>query len=478
MGSFKVCNSKHLYMLFTAIVFLFYIITSLKIMFFSGRMCWEDEAHFWTIVQNLSITEIFELMKYEGHMLLWFLIVMPFAKLNFTYPYPMQILNWIFCTLSLAIMWKKSPFNIVIKTAIVASPVFLLYASHARCYAIGVLFLFLACTFYKQRLKHPYLYFFILFLAANTNIQALFGASSIGIVFLYDLYRESQLKKAAIVVTILTILTGIIYYFQFSGSCVPDYEIISKHWRTIINPFVMFWGQTEILKIYSLSVWFFRITLVMMFFAFITRPKALIVYVFSMLSCSLFFLNIYLPREWHICFFFIYLIISYWIFLEENPPTKIKHYSIFVMYFILVYTIAAIHIIPPFGNPVILNAISESEELKQGKIYSDINPIHLSVALPYLNNQNVYIYDMKGRKLNEFEALKATYNRNEKAFKYDEFIKSLDREKQNYLITQTPLENRKEFENFKFFLLKQNNSPKFNYYIYLINSHSQNKADL
>ncbi len=100
---------------------------------------WYDEAHAWTIAQELNLIEIIRLMRIEGHTFIWYLLLMPFAKTNFMYPYSMLLLNWLFCFIAILILWLKSPFNNWIKFLISFSfPFLALYPVVARCYAIGI----------------------------------------------------------------------------------------------------------------------------------------------------------------------------------------------------------------------------------------------------------------------------------------------------------------------------------------------------
>ena len=55
---------------------------------------YRDEAQAWLIAKNCNLTELFGVMKYEGHFMLWYLILMPFAKLGFPY-FTMNIISCI-----------------------------------------------------------------------------------------------------------------------------------------------------------------------------------------------------------------------------------------------------------------------------------------------------------------------------------------------------------------------------------------------
>ena len=71
---------------------------------------WLDEAHAWTIAQDLSIVEIVKLMKIEGHTLIWYLMLMPFAKLGFPY-ITESLISWIIMCITTWLILTKSPFK-------------------------------------------------------------------------------------------------------------------------------------------------------------------------------------------------------------------------------------------------------------------------------------------------------------------------------------------------------------------------------
>ena len=104
---------------------------------------WYDEAHAWTIAEQLNLFQLVDFMKIEGHTILWYVLLMPFAKLHLGYPYSMQFLNWIFCFVALILFWKKAPFSNLVKVLVTFSfPFLVMYSVYARCYSIGIMLLF------------------------------------------------------------------------------------------------------------------------------------------------------------------------------------------------------------------------------------------------------------------------------------------------------------------------------------------------
>ena len=46
---------------------------------------WRDEANVWLMARELSPLQLFREIKYQGHPCLWYLLVMPFAKMGFPF---------------------------------------------------------------------------------------------------------------------------------------------------------------------------------------------------------------------------------------------------------------------------------------------------------------------------------------------------------------------------------------------------------
>ena len=190
---------------------LFSIITLIRIF---NRVPWFDEAHAWTISEQLNYFDMLKYIKNEGHFFVWQTILYPFAKLHL-YPYSMQILNWLFCFVALIVMWWKAPFHNIIKVFITFSFPFLgCYGLIARCYSIGIMFLFILAALHENRLKYPKTYATILILCANTSIMALIGATLLGVLFLFDIFKNKLNKKDFILTGLILFLGAILVFIQ------------------------------------------------------------------------------------------------------------------------------------------------------------------------------------------------------------------------------------------------------------------------
>jgi len=79
---------------------------------------WRDEIQAWLLVRDSSnILSLSENLKYEGSPGLWHYILFPLTRV-FKTPYSMQVLNIIFTTFTILVLFKWSPFNKIQKTTI------------------------------------------------------------------------------------------------------------------------------------------------------------------------------------------------------------------------------------------------------------------------------------------------------------------------------------------------------------------------
>ena len=129
-----------------------------------------DEAQAWLLSRDCSLLELIESLKYEGHFLLWYLILCPFAKLGFPY-HTMNVISWLFCSIALYLFLKKAPFSLKIKILVAFSYPFLYgYSIISRCYCLIPLALILICLNYKDKIEKPFSYLASILFLSNTHI--------------------------------------------------------------------------------------------------------------------------------------------------------------------------------------------------------------------------------------------------------------------------------------------------------------------
>ena len=147
---------------------------------------WADEAQVWQLCKHLSIPELFNHLKNEGHPILFYLLVMPFAKL-FPDIIFMKLICWFFMSASVFLLTYFSPFKIYTNLAIILSAGFIyFFPVLARNYSIIPFLVFLAAILYNKQKEHPVIYATNIALLTNTHIIMSFFSLCLATQFFYE----------------------------------------------------------------------------------------------------------------------------------------------------------------------------------------------------------------------------------------------------------------------------------------------------
>lgn len=161
---------------------------------------WFDEAQAWVIARDATCDNFAEIMKHEGHPALWYLILMPFAKLGAPCE-TLSLISWLFSVLSAGLFLWKAPFGLCFKSMLVFSSGYLFFDSvNARVYCIIPVLLYLIAIVYPKREKYAPLYGLLVGLLANTHIMMCGLVGIFGIFMLIELFqgiRRDGWKKSA-----------------------------------------------------------------------------------------------------------------------------------------------------------------------------------------------------------------------------------------------------------------------------------------
>lgn len=154
----------------------------------SMHECWRDESQAWLLTRDIPIFDLlFSQLKYEGHPGVWYIILLPFAKLGF----PFQIINyisWLIMMIAAYFIIYKSKIDTMAKVALLLTTPFIYYYSViGRSYCVISLLMIGVAYLYGKRKEHPYLLALLLALLMNTHLLALgFVAMLTIIVYIYE----------------------------------------------------------------------------------------------------------------------------------------------------------------------------------------------------------------------------------------------------------------------------------------------------
>lgn len=175
-------------------IFLLYIVFNLYLLLVHEM--WRDEINVWLMGRDLSVIQLFQELKYQGHPCLWYLLIMPFAKLGL----PCQVMGM----LSLGIMafatWIfvfYGPFSIITKFVLIFSPAFTYYYPViARAYCLVALGIILAAFYYGKRYEKPILYGLLLGVLVQAETIAVPVAGFISVIWVLEsVYLDCKSHK-------------------------------------------------------------------------------------------------------------------------------------------------------------------------------------------------------------------------------------------------------------------------------------------
>lgn len=207
-----------------------------------GHELWRDEANVWLMARELSPLQLFREIKYQGHPCLWYLLVMPFAKLGLPFP-SIGILSLSVMAVAAGLFLWKGPFGTVTKAVCVFSPIFsYFYAVIARNYCLTALLLMLLAWYYPKRNEKGIWYGLLLGLLVQSDTIAIAPAGMISLMWLWEnagaALREKDLtpvKKmlVGIWIPLASFLLWVAQFYQVSDS--PAFQVSSFGIRELLQ---------------------------------------------------------------------------------------------------------------------------------------------------------------------------------------------------------------------------------------------------
>lgn len=151
-----------------------------------GHELWRDEANVWLLARDTTLMQLFGEMKYQGHPCLWYLMVMPFAKLGFPFPF-ISIMSFLIMAAAAGLFTLKAPFSPAAKAVCLFSPMFsYYYPVVARNYCLIALLLILLAYLYPVRNEKSVYYGLLLGLLVQADTIVLMAAGLISVMWLWE----------------------------------------------------------------------------------------------------------------------------------------------------------------------------------------------------------------------------------------------------------------------------------------------------
>ncbi len=152
---------------------------------------WRDEVRAWSLVrQAASPFDLPALVRYEGHPLLWYLLLFIGSSIVDS-PLILPVTSTLVGLAAVTVFLWRSPFALWVKVLFIFGALpFYEYAVVARNYGVSMLLLFAAAACYRERFTRPLRLAIVLALLANTNVHSAMLTGLLTALWFWDWLRS------------------------------------------------------------------------------------------------------------------------------------------------------------------------------------------------------------------------------------------------------------------------------------------------
>ena len=212
------------------LIFIMYAVVNLILLL--KHEPWRDEIHAWLMSKTFSLPELISASRFDGHPILWHLILMPFAKLGFPI-ITLNIISYLILLISVWILLFKINLSTFFKAIIIFTiPFTYTFSVISRNYCLVLLFFMLIAAIYKKRNEYPIYYSILIALLVHTHSLTWGIVAGLTITFHFSeifLYLKSKsntadIKKVCFGLLII-IFSTILVVLELFGSTNTDYGV-------------------------------------------------------------------------------------------------------------------------------------------------------------------------------------------------------------------------------------------------------------
>ncbi len=377
------------------------------------------EVRAWSqAVSSNSLLELYDLTQYDGHPVLWFLILY-IAKMFSASPLILPILSISIAFAAVAIFIFKAPFPLWFKCLFIFCGLPLYeYSVMARSYGLVMLLLFIAALAYRSRAKHPLHLAFVLFLLANTHVLSAILAVLIALLWAWDLvveHRTASLKGLKFsqflpfIIIFAGVLLSLVWTYPRPNSIISSLsnQSLSEVFTAFINALktaVSSPGRTFSKMVpFPIPPYVLSGLIFFVFFGLVTKPNLALAAFSCQIAFAVFFHIVSQGVLRHQGFLLIFMLFLYWLFIDSMNVKFMKknHQFLFVIgLYGAVLTLILGNIV--IGYQLIRTDINEQtdsskafgEFLNNSKAYRDAiivtEPDFTLESLPYYADNSIY----------------------------------------------------------------------------------------
>jgi hypothetical protein len=302
---------------------------------------WRDEVRALSLARAaVSPVDLYELTKFDGHPILWFLVLY-IGKSMVDTPLILPITSIIIAFAAVAVFMFFSPFPLWMRSLFIFSALPLYeYSVMARNYGVSMLLLFVAAVLYRNRAKYSLLLAFVLALLANTNVQSAILACLIAAMWAWDMVVEQrmasvQVRSFSSYLPFAVVFAGVLLCAVFTmprenaivtsiRHSVGVQELLYSFVDAALQPQQTF--SRIVPKTLPPSV--AAALLYLAAFGLLHRPNLLLAALGGQIAFGVLFRIVFHSGYRHQGLFMVFILFLYWLFIESStngPMTRTKH---------------------------------------------------------------------------------------------------------------------------------------------------------
>jgi hypothetical protein len=291
---------------------------------------WRDEVRPLSLARAASSPlALYGLTQYEGHPILWYLVLY-IGKSIVDTPLVLPFASIIIGFSAVVVFMLLSPFPFWFRCLFVFSalPIYE-YSVMARNYGISMLLLFVGAVLYRRRLQYPWALAFTLALLANTNVHSAILTCLIAALWVWDTVVEkgpaASVRKRCVssYLPFATVVAGVVLCFvwarpkensigtsglhivgmrEIAHSCIDGLLRVDRTFYDIMPAIVPTVVTAVLLYLTVLGLF--------------QRPRLLVTAIGGQLAFGVLFRTVYPGLYRHQGLFLIFIVFLYWLFIE------------------------------------------------------------------------------------------------------------------------------------------------------------------
>ncbi len=154
---------------------------------------WRDEVRPLSLARAAnSLVDLYRLTQYDGHPILWFLLLY-IGKSIVNTPLILPVTSIVIALAAVSVFMFFAPFSLWFRCLFIFSALpFYEYSVMVRHYGLSMLLLFVSAVLYRNRAIYPLFLAFVLALLANTNVHSAILTCLIAALWIWDTVVEQR----------------------------------------------------------------------------------------------------------------------------------------------------------------------------------------------------------------------------------------------------------------------------------------------